>query len=244
MDLTEEAILVVEDGPNSGETIPLRGPTTAMGRHPGNDVVVAEAGVSRRHAEIVEANGEFSLTDLSTTNGTFVNGKTIGDGGHLLEDGDSIRLGGSKTSYGFRCPTANTLQLTLTHAAASESGQPDVSASATQPSPIVAAADHEDLYEGTVRLNVRAEGSMGLVVHFTQRLSERPEFRLLRLTSTRRGGVEVWLALRQPISLQKMLSAVEGVVDISPTKGRDLSPGSADAPLTIMLKAEDAQPEQ
>ena len=99
--------------------------------------------------------------------------------------------------------------------------------------------DKNELYEGTVRLNVHSHGSMGLVVNFVQHLREKPEFRLLRMANNRMGGVDVWLALRQPIPLQRALIEIEGVDEVSPTRGRDLSPDSEDAPLTVMLKAGD-----
>ena len=106
-------MLVVEGGPNDRDEIPLSKPTTTLGRQAGNDVVVAEPGVSRQHAEIVEAGAGYYLRDLKSTNGTFVNSKRVADDDYLLRDGDSIRLGASTSHYVFRSPSANTLQITL-----------------------------------------------------------------------------------------------------------------------------------
>lgn len=77
---------------------------------------------------------------------------------------------------------------------------------------------------------------MNAVLFFTDRLNKRPELRILRLTKNCRGDTEIWLALREPLSLQEMLSSVQGVELVSPTEGRNLSPDSQDRPLTVTLK--------
>lgn len=68
------------------------GEAAVIGRDPGLAIVLAFEGVSRRHAEVVAA-GElaFVLRDLGSTNGTLVNGTTIGE--HRLAHGDRIQLG-------------------------------------------------------------------------------------------------------------------------------------------------------
>ena len=240
----DEPFLVREGGPDNDQTIPIEKGSTAMGRQTTNDVIVPEVGVSRKHAEIVEGDGQYHLRDLETTNGTFVNGKRITNGDHLLQDGDSIRLGTSEVALVFRSPTATTLELTLTDTVF-EDLPPVEPGESTQPATMVLEVrsasgppEPDDLYEGTVRLNVKAEGGMSLLMDFTKQLRERPEFRLLRMANNKEGGVDLVLALREPLSLRQILSAVEGVVDVSPTRGRDFSPESPDAPLTVVLRTQ------
>jgi ABC transport system ATP-binding/permease protein len=49
-----------------------------IGRAPGNDVVVADLSVSRHHAELRRMDaGQFQIVDLSSHNGTFVNGRRV-----------------------------------------------------------------------------------------------------------------------------------------------------------------------
>ena len=249
MDSADEAFLVVEGGPDSDETISLPGPTNTMGRQSTNDVVVSEAGVSRRHAEIVEDGGVHYLRDLSTTNGTFVNDESIGEADHPLNDGDSIRLAASKVQYVFHSPAANTLQLTLVQptlegsAEVSAPGSPQTLVTeVTDPQRPAAQLEPDELYEGTVRLRLDAGGDTGVVVNFTKQLSDTLEFRVLRMANNREGGVDLWLALRQPLSLRSVISALEGVTGVSPTRGRDLSPDSGDAPLTITLGSGEPPP--
>ena len=51
--------------------------------------------LSRHHAEIArEPNGEFTITDLSSTNGTFVNGTRL-QAAAVLRSGDEIEVGGT-----------------------------------------------------------------------------------------------------------------------------------------------------
>jgi len=48
-----------------------------IGRESDNDIVVDSAGLSRNHAKIEEIGGNYVLSDLDSTNGTFVNKKKI-----------------------------------------------------------------------------------------------------------------------------------------------------------------------
>lgn len=72
-----------------------------IGRSPraGNDLVLEGDGmVSRRHARIeMEADGNFTVYDLETTNGTRVNGKKIDN--RALKDGDEIVIGETRITF-------------------------------------------------------------------------------------------------------------------------------------------------
>ena len=70
-----------------------------IGRDTTNDIVVNDINASRTHAELkLEPQGFWSITDLQSTNGTFVNASEIS--ACSLEDGDSITIG--LTNYVFR----------------------------------------------------------------------------------------------------------------------------------------------
>ena len=64
-----------------------------IGRGSDLDMVLVEDMVSRRHARITTHNGEFTIEDLGSTNGTFVNGEKITRA--KLRDGDRILVGTS-----------------------------------------------------------------------------------------------------------------------------------------------------
>jgi len=73
------------------------GPSLVFGREAGNDVVVENNQVSRRHAEITATTDGYVLTDLST-NGTLVNGQRI-QGPRTLARADMIRVGDSEFRF-------------------------------------------------------------------------------------------------------------------------------------------------
>lgn len=59
-----------------------------IGRNPGNDILIDNVGVSRRHA-VIRWSGDCAVVeDLGSANGTFVNGEKITS--HELRDGDEI----------------------------------------------------------------------------------------------------------------------------------------------------------
>ena len=65
-----------------------------VGRDPSCDVVIEHAGVSRTHAAILGSASGYSVTDLNSTNGTFVNDAQIHEPTRL-NGGELIRLGGT-----------------------------------------------------------------------------------------------------------------------------------------------------
>ena len=59
------------------KTIETKKQELSIGRNPGSDIVIDNLGVSDRHARIVEQDGRYTIEDLDSTNGTFVDGKRI-----------------------------------------------------------------------------------------------------------------------------------------------------------------------
>ena len=66
-------------------------PEVTIGRDPGNDLVLDSPVVSRRHAALVMRDGAYWIRDLSSLNGTAVNGHPITEA--PLGDGDIVRIG-------------------------------------------------------------------------------------------------------------------------------------------------------
>jgi hypothetical protein len=87
-----QALLVVERGPTPALRFSLNSEQTTIGRGAGNELVLADQEVSRRHARVVRRVDGFAIEDIGSTNGTFINGQRIN---HLtlLQDGDTIDLG-------------------------------------------------------------------------------------------------------------------------------------------------------
>lgn len=83
--------LVITEGVDQGKEFSLGTYRTIIGRRETNDIVLTDISVSRRHAQLDHDNGRYVLTDLNSTNGTFVNGQRITK--QLLEPGDVITFG-------------------------------------------------------------------------------------------------------------------------------------------------------
>jgi FHA domain-containing protein len=66
----------------------------SIGRDPKNDIALDDRRVSRRHAEIRLRLGRYTLYDLQSTNGTFVNGRRIAE--MVLSDEDRVTIGGAE----------------------------------------------------------------------------------------------------------------------------------------------------
>jgi len=63
-----------------------------FGRVAGNDIVLADRNISRRHARLVVRDGRYILVDLQSTNGTYVNGHRL-KAPLVVRTTDQIRMG-------------------------------------------------------------------------------------------------------------------------------------------------------
>jgi two-component system, cell cycle response regulator len=88
-----DAVLVVlhPPGPGMGRRYPLVGPQMVVGRLAELDISIDADSVSRRHAKLVLQGEGWSLEDLGSTNGSFVNEERIER--RLLRDGDVLQIG-------------------------------------------------------------------------------------------------------------------------------------------------------
>jgi pSer/pThr/pTyr-binding forkhead associated (FHA) protein len=68
-----------------------------IGRADGIDITIEDDEMSRRHFEIKPASGSYVLTDLNSTNGTWVNGKRVQHS--YLQSGDKIQVGHTQLMY-------------------------------------------------------------------------------------------------------------------------------------------------
>ncbi|MVO88226.1 MULTISPECIES: FHA domain-containing protein [Streptomyces] len=86
------ALLVVRRGPNSGSRFLLDGELTTAGRHPQSDIFLDDVTVSRRHVEFRRlADGSFTVADVGSLNGTYVNRERIDS--VALSNGDEVQIG-------------------------------------------------------------------------------------------------------------------------------------------------------
>jgi len=85
------ALLVVKRGPNAGSRFLLDSDLTTAGRHPESDIFLDDVTVSRRHAEFYRTPRGFTVRDVGSLNGTYVNRERIEEAS--LTDGDEVQVG-------------------------------------------------------------------------------------------------------------------------------------------------------
>ena len=87
-------VLRVASGKFAGQVYELRA-TLRIGRHPFNEVSVADLSVSRYHCWIALQDGQAVIEDLASGNGTFVNGDRLRQR-RPLKSGDRILVGNTQ----------------------------------------------------------------------------------------------------------------------------------------------------
>jgi FHA domain/zinc-ribbon domain len=85
------ALLVVMRGPNAGSRYRLDDALTTAGRHPDSDIFLDDVTVSRRHAEFYRHGAFFTVRDVGSLNGTYVNRERIEEA--QLTGGDEVQIG-------------------------------------------------------------------------------------------------------------------------------------------------------
>jgi len=91
------ALLVVRRGPNAGSRFLLDKDVTTVGRHPESDIFLDDVTVSRRHAEFTRVGHGFSVRDVGSLNGTYLNRERIDDA--PLTSGDEVQVGKFRLVY-------------------------------------------------------------------------------------------------------------------------------------------------
>lgn len=84
-------MLVVRRGPNAGSTFVLEGETTSVGRDPESNIFLDDVTVSRRHAVIERNAAEYTIRDLGSLNGTYVDHETVDTA--TLTDMNEVQVG-------------------------------------------------------------------------------------------------------------------------------------------------------
>jgi len=87
------ASLFVIRGNDQGARFELTAPTVPVGRDPSSIVHLHDTEVSRRHAELRRTGDLYTLVDLSSSNGTYVNGQRVTE--HALVTADRVQMGGT-----------------------------------------------------------------------------------------------------------------------------------------------------
>ncbi|NJK81013.1 MAG: DUF3662 domain-containing protein [Chloroflexaceae bacterium] len=93
---TQRATLLLT-GNNGVHPIPLETTLLTIGRGLNNDIILEDTRVSRHHAQLRYRARRFWITDLNSSNGTYINGERVNEAD--LRNGDIVSLGGLELSF-------------------------------------------------------------------------------------------------------------------------------------------------
>jgi Nif-specific regulatory protein len=93
------AYLVIREGSKWTDVFRLvDGESVTIGRAPTNAIVVKDERCSRNHAEVFQSQGQWTLRDLDSRNGTMVDGLRVHTD-YTLQAGDVVRIGNSQLAF-------------------------------------------------------------------------------------------------------------------------------------------------
>jgi hypothetical protein len=95
--ITGPALVVRSGGGMAGQSFQPPDGRTLVGRSPECAIFLDDVTVSRRHAEIVREGDSFTIRDLGSLNGTYVNRKRIESA--ILEDDDEVQVGKYRLTF-------------------------------------------------------------------------------------------------------------------------------------------------
>lgn len=92
---------VVLTGQQQGEDFRVREGPNIIGSAPDADIVLKDEAISGQHASLRYKDQKFTITDLDSTNGTYLNDRSDPIAREELKDNDTIRVG--NTTLKFKC---------------------------------------------------------------------------------------------------------------------------------------------
>ncbi len=92
--MSRARLLLITDSGDISQEFELNSPNVIIGRAPQSNVVISDSDISRLHAQIVTTSQGFFVSDLGSTNGTYINGVAIKPKQMLqLKSNDQVNLG-------------------------------------------------------------------------------------------------------------------------------------------------------
>lgn len=91
------ALLIAQSGAGMGSRFLLDTESTVAGRGEQSDIFLDDVTVSRRHAEFTRQGTVFSVSDIGSLNGTYVNGARIDR--QPLTNGDVVQIGKFRLTF-------------------------------------------------------------------------------------------------------------------------------------------------
>ena len=96
--------LVILNGREIGRTLRIKEGVSYLGRSLDNDIRIEDKTISRKHLKIESTRGKLFITDLSSRNGTFYDGKYVIPGHELeIKEGVPLAIGMTVICFGKDC---------------------------------------------------------------------------------------------------------------------------------------------
>ena len=132
--------LLIEDDEGRSVVVPLIRDEITIGRKEGNTIRLSEQNVSRNHARLVRRQGSLLVEDLSSYNGTKLNGAAVAAPAPL-KDGDVIIIGDYRMAIKEDRPSAAMGAVQPAHGAATPAAAPPAARSAAAAPPAAEVRD-------------------------------------------------------------------------------------------------------
>ncbi len=91
------AMLIALSGPSAGARFLLNSDQVSIGRDTNSEIFLDDITVSRKHSQISRSGDEFSIEDLKSLNGTYVNAQSITR--TSLRTGDELHIGKYRLTF-------------------------------------------------------------------------------------------------------------------------------------------------
>ncbi|MCG3209944.1 MAG: hypothetical protein FOGNACKC_03573 [Anaerolineae bacterium] len=92
MQRREVAMLIIQEGNSPKSQWPLAKDIMIIGRDSTSDIQIDERQISRQHAEIAVTPHGYTIRDLGSKNGTFLNGQPVSGEPQMIHNGDEIGI--------------------------------------------------------------------------------------------------------------------------------------------------------
>jgi MoxR-like ATPase len=155
--------IVFINGPSNGDRVELSPEGTRLGRHADCSAIIPDSQVSSFHCQIQLDDTGWIISDLGSSNGTFLNGARISSA--PLSDGDTIRVGDTQLRF-FASAASGNGAATETPKADAAPARPAAPARVVTPEaePAIAAGDDLALVQQMGQRAVRIREEIGKVI--------------------------------------------------------------------------------
>ena len=98
--LPQNPALIIKRGPDAGKFLPILNFPCRIGSSPSNEIQLLDTRIGASHAEILADQHGYTLVDLGSPDGTYLNGRLMNNQQAVLTPGDTVRMGGILLVFG------------------------------------------------------------------------------------------------------------------------------------------------